>query len=237
MSMRVICLYDNNSHLKGLENGWGLSYYIEHNGHKIIFDTGDDSSKLQYNIERLNINPENVDYLILSHNHWDHTGGLKTILNKNRDMVVYFGSSFPYKFRKELSDHNIDYFTITKATPIYKDLFVGPEMQRIGPPEIALALRHKKGLVIMTGCAHPGIVNVIEELQKSICKDVYMVLGGFHLYHDTIRRAKEVIEEFRNLGIQKVSPCHCTGDIAIKAFQEEYQGNFIQGGSGLKIEI
>ncbi len=237
MATRLISLYDNNSYLKELENGWGLSYYIEHNGHKIIFDTGDDSERLQYNIDRLDINAKNVDFLVLSHNHWDHTGGLKAVLNKNKDIAVYFGSSFPYKFRKELSDHNIDYFTVDKITPIYKDVFVGPEMQRIGPPEIALALRHQKGLVIITGCAHPGIVHVIEELQNSICKDVYMVLGGFHLCHDTTRRAKEVIEGFRNLGVKRVSPCHCTGDMAIKAFQDEYQDNFIKGGSGLKIEI
>lgn len=237
MSTRIISLYDNNSHLAGLENGWGLSYYIEHNNHKIIFDTGDDSKKLQRNLDRVNINPKNVDFVILSHNHWDHTGGLEAVLSNNRDIAIYFGSSFPYKFRQELSDHNVDYFPVSEMRPISKDVFVGPEMQRNGPPEIALALRHQKGLVIMTGCAHPGIINVIGEFQKSVCKDVYMVLGGFHLCHDTARRVKEVIEGFRNLGVKKVSPCHCTGEIAIKTFKEEYHDNFIQGGSGLKIEI
>jgi len=237
MNTRLINLYDNNSYLKEFENGWGLSYYIEHNNRKIIFDTGDDSEKLQHNLDRLNINPDNIDFIILSHNHWDHTGGLKTLLDKNRDITVYFGSSFPYKFRKELSDHNIDYFPVNELTPICKDVFVGPEMQRNGPPEIALALRHQKGLVIITGCAHPGIVNVIGEFQKSICKDVYMVLGGFHLCHDTANRVKEIIDGFGNLGVKRVSPCHCTGEIAINSFKKKFNRNFIQGGSGLKIEI
>jgi len=97
--------------------------------------------------------------------------------------------------------------------------------------EQALAVKSLRGLIVITGCAHPGVVNIVKKAQE-IEKTIYIVLGGFHLGDD-----RAVIKEFKALGVQKVAPCHCTGDLAIGQFREEYKDNFIANGVGKIIEI
>ena len=93
-------------------------------------------------------------------------------------------------------------------------------------------LIQKKGLVIITGCAHPGIVNIVKRTEELMKRDkVYLVLGGFH--HPPL----SCVKEFKELGVEKVAPSHCTGDLAREAFRKEYKENFIEYGVGKIIEI
>ncbi len=102
-----------------------------------------------------------------------------------------------------------------------------------GPPkEQSLIIDSKKGLVVITGCAHPGVVNIVERAKELMKKDkVYLVLGGFH--HPPI----SCVKEFRKLQVEKVAPSHCTGDSVREAFRREYEENFIEYGVGKIIEI
>jgi len=104
--------------------------------------------------------------------------------------------------------------------------------------EHSLILDTKRGLVVITGCAHPGIVKIIKTVKNQFSdKEIYLVMGGFHLYNLSESEVKQIIENFKNLGVQKVVPSHCTGDQAIGLFAEAYQGDFIQNGVGKLIEV
>jgi len=95
-----------------------------------------------------------------------------------------------------------------------------------------LIIDSRKGLIIITGCAHPGIVNIVKKAKELIKRDkVYLVLGGFH--HPSL----SCIKEFKELQVEKVAPSHCTGDLVREAFRKEYKENFIESGVGKIIEI
>lgn len=95
----------------------------------------------------------------------------------------------------------------------------------------------ENGLIIITGCAHPGIVNIVKKSKEIANKNIYLVLGGFHLGEASDSEINSIIKNFRELEVKKVAPCHCTGDKAIQLFEQEYKDDFIKNGVGKIIKI
>lgn len=87
-------------------------------------------------------------------------------------------------------------------------------------------------MVVITGCAHPGIVSILKKSGELTNGSVYLVIGGFHLSGTSEQEIKNIVERFRNLGVKKVALCHCTGDRAIQLFKEKYKNDFIKAGVG-----
>jgi len=238
MSTLITNVYDDTLYDKKIKSGWGFSCYIEHEGKKILFDTGSNSYKLVFNMRSMGVNIKTIDILIVSHNHWDHTGGLTTITGINKKLTIYTGSSFSAHFRKELTNDKNKCKIVKSVMPLCNNkVLIGKELGNNGLKEIALALESPKGLIIITGCAHPGIIKVVEEFQRLVSKKIYLVLGGFHLYNELVTQVKKVISEFRKLGVEKVAPCHCTGKKAIKLFQLEFKSDFIEFRAGSQIKV
>ena len=95
----------------------------------------------------------------------------------------------------------------------------------------------EKGLVVVTGCAHPGIENIVARVGESFDKDITLVFGGFHLLKHTSTEILRIIQKFREIGIEKVGSCHCSGDEAQKLFAQDYGKNYITIGVGKVITI
>jgi len=106
-----------------------------------------------------------------------------------------------------------------------------------GIKEQSLIINTQDGMVLVTGCAHPGIIEIIEKAKTTAREDIYMVIGGWHLFSTGEREIKGIIDAFLRMGIQKVGPCHCTGDLAIAMFKKAYGKNFIQAGVGRIIQL
>jgi 7,8-dihydropterin-6-yl-methyl-4-(beta-D-ribofuranosyl)aminobenzene 5'-phosphate synthase len=104
-------------------------------------------------------------------------------------------------------------------------------------PEQGLVLRTQKGLTILTGCAHPGIIKIIENVKQNISGKIYLVLCGFHLTGKHKETIKPIVNEFKHLGAERIAPTHCTGENAVKLFKEEYQKNFIEIKVGQILEV
>ena len=98
--------------------------------------------------------------------------------------------------------------------------------------EQSLVLRTGDGLVVITGCSHPGIVEILERAQQILDEKIFMVLGGFHLLRHSDEEMVAIIEQFKQLGVEKCGPTHCTGDRQIAAFQDAYGENFVTMGAG-----
>ena len=103
--------------------------------------------------------------------------------------------------------------------------------------EQALVLETSNGLVIITGCAHPGVVNVVRKAKELIKKDVYLLMGGFHVAGMSTAQVIELIHIFKKLSVKKVAPSHCTGENAMALFREAWGDNFLEGGVGAVIEM
>jgi 7,8-dihydropterin-6-yl-methyl-4-(beta-D-ribofuranosyl)aminobenzene 5'-phosphate synthase len=103
--------------------------------------------------------------------------------------------------------------------------------------EQSLILDTPQGLVLITGCAHPGIVSILQRTQALMNKEIYLVLGGFHLLQHTDEQVKSIIDAFKSMGVRYCGATHCTGDKAIAAFREAYGDHFVELGAGRTIRL
>ena len=216
--MRLLNLYDNYKANDDFEIGWGFSCLIESDGKKILFDVGEEDKKIFSNMERAGVKASDIDILVISHTDWDHIGGLSSLRKLNPSIEVYMPDAFsePRKI----------------AEGIYTTGLMKAE-----PDEQSLVLKSEKGLVIITGCAHPGIVQIIKKVKLFFKEQIYLVLGGFHLMDNPEEEVSGIINEFKELGVNKVAPSHCTGKKAIDMFKRKYKDNFIENFAGNIIKI
>jgi 7,8-dihydropterin-6-yl-methyl-4-(beta-D-ribofuranosyl)aminobenzene 5'-phosphate synthase len=234
-SLKITIVYDNTLYEPELTAGWGFSALIEYEGHTLLFDTGADGQALLNNMAALHINPRDIEAVVLSHNHNDHTGGLNALLSTGVQPTVYLLPSFPSSLKQPVSQVT----TVIETTPdqvITEGIVTTGEMDG-STPEQAIAIEIEQGIVILTGCAHPGIVAMIEHIKEASGKPIYLVVGGFHLKDKTHSEIAAIVQAFRRLGVERVGPCHCTGEQAIRAFAEEYGEDFVQIGTGKTIAI
>jgi 7,8-dihydropterin-6-yl-methyl-4-(beta-D-ribofuranosyl)aminobenzene 5'-phosphate synthase len=106
-----------------------------------------------------------------------------------------------------------------------------------GITEQALIIRMQDGLVVVTGCAHPGVEQMVGRAVDLSRQPVILVIGGFHLGDASSQKVERVITRLKELDVQQVAPCHCTGDQAISAFKDSFGEGFIQVGVGKVITI
>jgi len=100
-----------------------------------------------------------------------------------------------------------------------------------------LVLDTTSGLVVVTGCAHPRLINILFKVKDLFGDNFYAVLGGFHLAGFQKNEIEEVIEKLKMLGVKKIGPCHCTGENARKMFSDAYKKDFIEVGVGKEVVV
>ncbi len=228
--LTITILYDNYPHDSRLRTDWGFAALVEFGDHTLLFDTGGDGTILMDNMRLLSIDPQRIQSVVLSHEHGDHVGGIRSLLDTGLQPTVYIPPSFSASTKRPI-EQKTQLVEVEQGHQIHEGLYSTGEMGT-SIPEQALVIRSSQGLVIITGCAHPGIISMVEQA-KSILEDpIYLVLGGFHLGDQSKNTIQGIIEDFRRLGVQKVAPSHCTGDQAIALFHEAYGEDFIQSGAG-----
>jgi 7,8-dihydropterin-6-yl-methyl-4-(beta-D-ribofuranosyl)aminobenzene 5'-phosphate synthase len=252
--MKLSVLVDNNTLINRNYFGEpGLSFYIEEGNHKILFDAGYSDIFLR-NAYRMGIDLKAIDYIVLSHGHYDHTWGLSSLLG----VANYFGPSkseitllaHPAAFAaKEYDGEQIGmaispevlkkaFHVKTSKVPYWisdRLVFLG-EIERVHRFEnkrpigktvseansgemvddylmddTALAYKTDKGIVIITGCSHAGICNIIDAAMK-ICGDdrIVDIIGGFHLLNPSEEKMQNTLEFINKIKPTQLHACHCT---------------------------
>jgi 7,8-dihydropterin-6-yl-methyl-4-(beta-D-ribofuranosyl)aminobenzene 5'-phosphate synthase len=227
----VTILYDNTAFAPGTEADWGFSCLVEGTAKTILFDTGTQPEVFFRNVEALDVDLGKVDLVVISHEHGDHTGSLARVLEQHRGLTVYHPVSFSGQFVSSVREAGATSVPVTEPIEIIDDVYSTGEMGG-DIKEQSLILRTGDGLVVITGCSHPGIVEILEKTKQILDEDIFMVLGGFHLLRHSDEEMVAIIEQFERLGVEKCGPTHCTGDHQIAIFQDAYGENFVTMGTG-----
>ena len=234
--VKFTILYDNYVFEEGTDADWGFSCLIEGTEKTILFDTGTRSDILFRNIERLDVDVSKVEQIVISHDHGDHTGGLAAFLRRNHDVSVYLPVSFPRGFFESVKQDKARVVSVDDPVEICSNVFLTGEMG-IQIAEQSLIINTSRGLVIVTGCSHQGIVNILKRAKEMLDRPIYLVFGGFHLMQHSDEDVEAIIQEFKNMGVEKCGATHCTGDRAIALFQEAFGENYVRMGTGRVVEI
>ena len=229
-------LYDNNPYDPMLRTAWGFSCLVSLDGATILFDTGGDGRLLAENMAKLGVDIRSIQAVVLSHIHGDHTGGLDAVLEKNNNVTVYLPASFPSNFKANVKRHGGMVVEVQEAVKVYDCVATTGVLGR-AIEEQPLMVKTNQGLVLVTGCAHPGIVNIIRRAKEFADDGIYLVVGGFHLASKSEKEIHQIISELRELRVKKVAPCHCSGDTARRLFKEAFGADYIEAGVGKIIDI
>ncbi len=233
MSVKITILYDNRCDNTHLQEGWGFSALLEYNGSKILFDTGGDVEAFSSNVEMMQLSYKEVTHLLFSHWHWDHIAGSKEVIKKlDKGATLCVPKKFPWLFLKKAGSHLKEIKVIRSFEEIAPNVYSLVLKGGFWLYEQALALKTPNGLGVITGCAHPGIVQIVKTAQGHLQSNVYFVLGGFHQLFTPAKQSADIVKQFQELSVQKVAPCHCSGDHLIRQLQNAFGSNFSKIGTG-----
>ena len=215
-----------------LQIGGGFSAFIVFQHKKILFDVGGDASTLVNNIRAMDLDLSHLDAVLISHNHWDHVYGLPGIyafVESNPGVYV------PYSAKDAIAQQypRADVLPVEEPTEILPNVWsTGPmkvDYRGIPFSEQALVLDNDDGLYVVTGCAHPGIVEIVERVKQMFPEGaIALVTGGFHLIGYSDEDIGEISARLQELGVERIAPSHCTGRNAMRIFEKEWGEHYLQ---------
>ncbi|MGE5627862.1 MAG: MBL fold metallo-hydrolase [Solirubrobacterales bacterium] len=253
--MKLTVLTDNNSIIdRYFLSEPALCFLIQDENRKILFDLGY-SDVFMKNAKKMKMPLTDVDAVVLSHGHNDHTGGLPSLITmsieeslEKRTFIKPELICHNKTFQTKIIDENIDigslitedklklhfkmeltnaHFWLTKNLVYLGEIPRNNNFENKKPvgkvlnndtfeddyilDDSALAYKSKDGLVIITGCSHSGICNIIEHAKKITGENrVVDIIGGMHLLNPSKEQIEGTINYFKTLNLRNLYPCHCT---------------------------
>lgn len=215
--VKITVLIDNNPS-GSYEAPWGVSMLVETPYNKILFDSGPSKDDLQANAEELGVTIDDIDYIIISHEHLDHVDGLDYYNNNTNNRIesnleVYVPAGLNQGTKASIEFLGLILNEVNSTTDLGNGLFIIGQI--IGPPyEHALAVNVTGvGLVILVGCSHPGVNNIVTKAVEDLKTTPYVVLGGFHESASDEQEISTLIDSLLNLSLSQIYPFHCSGDL------------------------
>lgn len=266
---RITVLVDAFGERPDLRKDWGFAALVEHGGRRILFDTGNDSELFRHNVEALGVDLVNLDFVVISHRHGDHTDGLRYLLALNPGVKIYvaddeyFGRDTPRVFFRNGVDTlpaRMRYFDGSVPDPLphgspwkHANLEVVTGEREIVPgirvvsnlsrgaafretPELSLAIATPAGQVLLVGCSHPGIEQILESVGAKTAP-VRLLMGGLHwltLPGAEVERLSRSLHDQWN--VQSIAPGHCTGEQGFAALSRIFGSRYRYAGLGTTLE-
>jgi len=219
--IRITVVYDNHAGPAPLRAEWGFACLIEYREERILFDAGGDAEILRANLSALNLAPEGVRDLFLSHIHWDHVSGREIFRRNVPGVRVYLLKAFPQELKQSFAGWASEVVEVKGPVPVGGiALSTGPMGLRIR--EQALLIPTTEGTIAITGCAHPGPLSVLKRARKLLGRDAYLLIGGFHMMDLGEAKRRKAVQEMNTFPLTLVAPGHCTGDAARACFEEVF---------------
>ena len=260
---RITVLVENTAGGPRLLAEHGLAYWIEHDDRRVLLDSGQ-GGVLVSNAHKLGIQLTEIDALVLSHGHYDHTGGVAEALRISQSVAVYaHPAAFARKYArnndgtareigmpplsdKAIRDSGNRLVATRQPIAVFGGLSTtGPvprstDFEDTGGPffldeactqpdplqdDQSVFLDTSKGTVVLLGCAHSGVINTLYHIRRlTNNRPIHAVIGGMHLVNASPRRIERTIEELQRIGVERLTPAHCTGLPATVALWNTFPG-------------
>ncbi len=190
------------------------------------------------NIRRFNIDTAKIKHIIISHDDWDHISGLWYLIHDRKDITVYVCQGSKEDIKCRIRSFGVQLVEAAGIILIKEDVYSTGQLCSESEGRLiyeqSLTIKTANGLVIITGCAHPGIISIVDNIRN---ENIYFVIGGLHLKDKPITQIEEVISGLKSSGIEKIAPLHCTGEIAQRLFKEAYGDNCLSLKTGETLEL
>ena len=231
---KIKIIYENSSINPEVKPEWGFSALLEYQGKKILFDTGGNPKIFADNLSALKCAPQDIDIVVISHDHWDHTSGFGVVLHRKQD--VYLLKSFSQELKSKVIDSGAKLHEVFDSLEIVPGVYTTGSLGG-GIKEQSLIVDLPEGLLLLCGCSHPGIVAIVRRVEQLMNKKVNFVIGGFHLYLFDVSEIENIANQIKTLGVEKSAPCHCTGEKAVSIFKEKLCKGFVEIAAGSVIDL
>lgn len=216
--VEIQILYDNTSARPELEADWGFSALVTAGAHRVLLDTGARERVFLKNLAAMGVDPASIEHLVISHEHLDHLGGMNALLKLNPNIAVH---------RPKLGQGPFEIVPGVYSTGALPGIAA----------EQALVLETPKGLAVITGCSHPGVVALVEAAEKQRnANSVRLLVGGYHLLTTDAAGIDRIIASLRKLNVAEAVATHCSGVPAAKMFRAEF-GPGPGAGAGARIVL
>ena len=232
---RLTILYDNYPFREGCAEDWGFSCLVECDSVTLLFDTGTRPDLLARNVETLGVDLSDVDMVVISHEHHDHTGGIPAILDAGCRAPVIVCRSFSYAFVRSLESRGVEVSTVEKPSILSSGLYLTGELGK-GIREQSLVIDTGSSLHVVVGCSHPGIVDIVDHVAEIFGKPIDLVIGGMHLMDRSDAEIDAIADRLEAIGVRRVAATHCTGERQIARLRERFGDAFVEAGVGRVIE-
>lgn len=271
METRITTLIENSQgeHL-GLETEHGISFLVEKDGHKVLFDTGQSGAFIG-NAGKLGLTLDHIDFVAVSHGHYDHSGGIRKLVEMRNNFTLitgrgffggkyatdgifcdYIGNDFDRDFLEEkgifhrVAEKAIEeilpgIYVLTAFPRLHKDEIINRRFavetnDGMAPDdfadEILIAVETGRGFIILLGCSHPGLKNMLDAASSLLRGPLYAVMGGTHLVEATEDSLTDSIRYLKNSAIDIIGLSHCTGPVALQKIKNSGAGHFKSMATG-----
>lgn len=277
--LRITTIVDNSTAEAGILGEWGFSVLLEAGSRAFLLDTGASEATVR-NADRMHLDLKKVEAVVLSHGHYDHTGGLRSVLERigrsdvriiahpgvlerkygyNKKKKIYWYAGIPYRqdlledagapfeFQREPVWLTED-IAVSGEEPMTTDfefvadnLYLKEQDRFVADPmtdDQSMYIRMDLGLIVMFGCAHRGMINIIRHARELMNTDrVYMVVGGTHLNPASQEQLDETVLTLREMDIAWLRVSHCTGLPVAAKLASEFEGRFFFNSAGTVIQF
>ncbi|MDD3183052.1 MAG: MBL fold metallo-hydrolase [Alphaproteobacteria bacterium] len=217
---------------------WGVSYLV--NG-TILYDAFSNYHVLGRKLRKAKVDLSAIQAVVLSHDHWDHTGGLWGLLKEHPGIDVYLPPTAKEAVKRRVTSEGGKLVDMPGIKTLNEDVLLSDEMTGTfndkSISEQFLLVKAEKGFVVLVGCSHPGIVSIVQKAKETFGVSIYGVVGGLHLMHSSTEEIYACANALKNEGIRMVSPTHCTGMRAERIFRNVFGKGFVCSREGQTLSL
>lgn len=217
---------------------WGLSFLVNDD---VLFDAFGHNWFFRHNLQAFKVKISSIKHIVISHEHWDHVEGLKFLLASSPEAVVYFPSRTSHQLIDQVRTMGGRLRLVSGPLKIRDGVYLSGEV--VGHygnepmPEQALVLESSRGLILLVGCAHPGIVEMVEHVKLAFSRSVYGVIGGLHLKGISDDKVLSTVSALKNSSVEMIVPLHCTGPKAARLLRSVFRENCYHWREGASVSL